>query len=54
MFGQLEQNSQALFAGKLSIKLAIGFLSLLKGAEDRDRFLHAEMICLTLDFPRKI
>ena len=31
MFGQLEQNSQALFAGKLSIKLAIGFLSLLMG-----------------------
>ena len=41
MFGQLKEDGQALFAGKLSIKLAIGFLSLLNGAEYFDRFLHA-------------
>jgi hypothetical protein len=40
MFGQLEQNGQALFAGKLSIKLAIGFLSLGKRTEEGDGFLH--------------
>ncbi len=39
MFGQLEQNG-ALFAGKLSIKLAIGFLSLGKRTEEGDGFLH--------------
>jgi hypothetical protein len=54
LFGQLEQNGEALFAGKIAIKLAIGFLSLGKGAEDGDRFLHALMICLTLNFLRKI
>ncbi len=40
MFGQLEQNGQALLAGKLPIKFAIRFLSLGKGTEDGDRFLH--------------
>jgi len=41
MFGQFEQNGQALFARKLSIKLAIGFLGVGKGVEGGDRFLHA-------------
>jgi len=54
MFGQLEQNSQALFAGKLSIKLAIGFLSVFERTEDGHRFLHALMICSMPDLPRKI
>jgi hypothetical protein len=50
----LEKNIQPLLAGKIAIKLAIGFLSLGKGAEDGHHFLHALMICVILDFPRKI
>src|SRR5205085_4156224 len=54
MFGQFKEDGQALFAGKLAIKFAVGFLAVGKGAEGGDRFLHALMICSMLDFPRKI
>jgi len=54
MFGQFKEDGQALFAGKLAIKFAVGFLGVGKGAEGGDRFLHALMICSMLDFPRKI